>query len=188
MSRKIVFLLVLCLALLPSVQVLAGAVQEKPGSVCWPMNFAGIVLGVTNDSQVKRLLGPGRFYSKEGDTGGRYFVDKDRRATLHVVMYTDGVVGELTVSQGIDPALKGGGQGTPESLLFDPSESFGNWHALHLGSSKAEVLKNLGVPETKNNDDEWVYSTSCACEIPQHFTLFFRSERIFKIVFSAPAG
>ena len=188
MSKKAISLYLVLMVLLLSLSRYAGAEQHKAGTVCWPLNFAGITLGVTNDSQVKRLLGTGKFRREEGDAGGRYYIDKNRRATLHVVMYTDAVVGELTVLDGVDPGLKGKEQNAAVSIFFDPAEGFGNWHALHLGSSKKAVLENLGDPVKKNNDDEWVYSTICACEIPQHFTLFFRNEHIFKIVFSAPAG
>lgn len=161
---------------------------DTPGTVCWPLHFAGITLGVTNDSQVRRLLGDGVYRRSEGDTGGRYFVDKARRATLHVVMYTDSVVGELTVTAEIDSSLQKAEQSKAASKFFDPDEGFGNWHALHLGSTKADVLKNLGEPARKNNDDVWEYSTSCACEIPQSFAVRFRDGRLFQIVLSAPAG
>jgi hypothetical protein len=103
-------------------------------------------------------------------------------------MYTDKVTGTLTVLDGIDPTLIGEAGETPVSEYFDPTEGFGNWHALHLGSTKEDVLRNLGAPKKKNNDNEWVYSTNCSCEIPNYFSLFFRNEHIFKIVFSAPAG
>jgi len=44
--------------------------DELPLSpVCWPLNFAGITLGVTTDSEVQRLLGNGVFREDEGDTG-----------------------------------------------------------------------------------------------------------------------
>src|SRR5258707_15062904 len=66
------------------------------GMVCWPLNFSGVTLGVTSDSQVERLLGKGVARKNEGDTGGRYFTDEGRTAMLHVVSYTDSVVGELT--------------------------------------------------------------------------------------------
>lgn len=162
--------------------------ETARGTVCWPLHFAGITLGVTNDSQVRRLVGDGVYRRSEGDTGGRYFIDKGHRATLHVVMYTDLVVGELTVTDGINSSLQKTEQGKATSKFFDPNEGFGNWHALHLGSSKADVLENLGEPARRNTDDVWRYSTSCACEIPQSFTVYFREGHLFQIVFSAPAG
>ena len=31
----------------------------KHGTVCWPLNFSGVTLGVTSDPEVERLLGKG---------------------------------------------------------------------------------------------------------------------------------
>jgi len=159
-----------------------------PGSVCWPLSFSGIVLGVTTSSQVERLLGRGVFRTGEVETDGRYFIDTKGTATLHVISYTDYVVGEVTLSAGIDPAIKPGEREPASSKWFDPEEGFGNWHALRLGSLKEEVLKNLGQPKKKVTGDQWRYDTICACELPEYFTIFFKDDRVIKIVFSAPAG
>ena len=162
--------------------------STPPGSVCWPLHFSGITLGVTTDSQVQRLLGQGVFRKKEGDAGGRYFIDVKSSATLHVVGYTDAVVGELTILSGIDPAITPAERAHAATRWFNLDEGFGNWHALHLGSSKEDVLKNLGAPEKKKSTDEWTYSTTCTCELAEFFTLFFKNGQLFKIVMSAPAG
>jgi hypothetical protein len=158
------------------------------GSVCWPLHFSGITLGITTDPQVQRLLGKGIFRSSEGDAGGRYYIDKNSKATLHVVSYTDSIVGEVTIVKGISPEIKATEQKTAVSPWFSPNEGFGNWHALSLGSSKEDVLKNLGKPEREISANEWMYSSTCACELPHFFTLSFKNGRLFKIVLSAPAG
>lgn len=162
--------------------------QNAKGTVCWPLHFAGVTLGITNDSQLRRLLGNGNYRRLEGETGGRYFIDEKRRATLHVVMYTDTVVGELSIQEGLDSKLKNDEQKEAVSKFFNPEEGFGNWDALHLGVTKAEVLKNLGEPALRISSNIWQYSTSCACEIPQFFTVYFKNERLFRVVFAAPAG
>ncbi len=159
-----------------------------PGSVCWPLHLSGIVLGVTTDAQVERLLGRGVFRRDEGDTGGRYFTDMRGTATLHVISYTDYVVGEVTLRAGVDPAIKSKERQLAPSKWFNPEEGFGKWHALRLGSSKEEVRKNLGQPKKKLTSDEWRYDTSCACELPEYFTIFFKDDQVIKVVFSAPAG
>lgn len=161
---------------------------EPPGSVCWPLNFSGVVLGVTTNSQVERLLGPGVVRADEGETGGRYFTDTKGTATLHVISYTDYVVGEVTLSAGVEPVIKSTEQKLASSKWFNPEEGFGKWHALRLGSSKEEVAKNLGQPKKKMTSDEWRYDTICACELPEYFTIFFKNDRVTKIVFSAPPG
>lgn len=159
-----------------------------PGSVCWPLHFSGITLGITTDSQVERLLGRGVFRKGEGDTGGRYFTDMRGTATLHVISYTDYVVGEVTLRAGVDPAIRPNERQLASSKWFNPEEGFGNWHALRLGSSKDEVLKNLGQPKKKVVSDEWRYDTICACELPEYFTVSFKDGRVVRVVFSAPAG
>jgi len=155
--------------------------------VCWPLHFAGVTLGITTDPEVARLLGKGIFRKNEGDTGGRVFVDKAHTATLHTASFTDYIVGELTISVGTESLTKAE-LITAESDYFNPKDGFGNWHALRLGSTEAEVTKNLGTPAEKDQKSGWVYYTSCACEIPEYFTIYFTKGRITKVVFSAPAG
>lgn len=168
-----------------------GTPQElklKRGTVCWPLHFSGITLGITDDPQVQRLLGKGIARRNEGDTGGRYFVDEQHTATLHVLSYTDFVIGEVTLQSGIDSHLKENQLKQAESKWFKPDEGFGNWHALRLGSTRDEVLKNLGEPRKKVNANDWIYETICECELPEYFAIFFKDDRIIKVVFSAPAG
>jgi len=180
MNRQGRFLLVALAALTAS----WAAAAEK---VCWPLNLAGITLGVSTEPQVRRLLGDGIFRREEGFTGGRIYVDKNHTATLHAVFFTDAVVGELTLAEGV-ASLPNGELPSAESMHFNPTEGFGNWHALRLGSTEADVIKNLGEPEKLTDDGGWVYYTTCACEIHNYFTIHFRGGRIARLVLSAPAG
>ncbi len=164
--------------------VVGGELPLSP--VCWPLNFAGITLGVTTDSEVQRLLGYGVFREDEGDTGGRYFVDSKQTATLHTEGYTDSIIGEVTIQEGV--SLKKSEVKKAISPWFKPQQGFGNWHALHLGSTKQDVKKNLGEPKKGSAKNEWRYDTKCACELEVYFTLYFKNERVYKIVFSAPAS
>jgi len=168
----------------------AGANESRRGSkpVCWPLHFSGVVLGITTDGEVQRILGKGAFRPDQGDAGGRYFVNTKRTATLHVVSFTDAVVGEVTLSQGVEPAIQANELKVATTAFFDPEYGFGNWHALRLGSTKAEVLENLGPPEGDQTENDWKYSSSCACELPQDFTISFRKGRVYQVVFSAPPG
>jgi hypothetical protein len=158
------------------------------GTVCWPLNFSGVTLGVSSDSEVERLLGKGVVRKNEGDTGGRYFIDEGHTATLHVVSYTDYVVGELTLGAGVDPTIQASELKQAESKWFRPADGFGNWHALHLGSSKGDVLKNLGEPKKRIAANDWRYETICECELPEYFDIFFKGDNVAKVAFSAPAG
>lgn len=170
---------------------IAASSQElkpAPGTVCWPLNFSGITLGVTTDSEAQRLLGKEVARNTEGDTGGRYFIDQEHTATLHAVSYTDYIVGELTLRAGVDPAVHASEIKQAESKWFKPADGFGNWHALHLGSSRDDVAKNLGPPKKKVTANDWRYETTCECELPEFFDVFFKEDKIVKVVFSAPAG
>jgi hypothetical protein len=104
------------------------------------------------------------------------------------VSFTDSVVGEVTLRVGIDPAIKAAELKKAESNWFSPDEGFGNWHALRLGSLKEQVLKNLGEPKKKVGADNWMYETTCECELPEYFNIYFKEGRVVKVVFSAPAG
>lgn len=178
-----------CLLLLVGLVSHASAQDLKlpRGSVCWPLHYSGITLGLTIDSQVQRLLGQGVFRSY-GDGVGRYYIDKKAKATLHVVSYTMDVVGQVTIVEGVSPEIGVAERKKALTPWFSPDEGFGNYHALRLGSSKDDVLGNLGKPEKRASANEWQYSSICACELPEFFTLSFRNGRLYKIVLSAPPG
>jgi hypothetical protein len=182
--------LFVCIATFACIIAVAGAqeLKLKRGTVCWPLHFSGITLGLTTDSEVERLLGKGVSRPSEGDTGGRYFIDEEHTATMHVVSYTDSVVGELTLREGIDPSLHAGELKQAESRWFKPAYGFGNVHALHLGSSRDDVAKNLGDPLKKVSANDWQYGTICDCELHEFFDVFFKDDKVVKVVFSAPAG
>lgn len=185
--RRFQFLLALVLA--PAAAgAIAGDLQLPQGTVCWPLHFAGITLGISTDSHVQRLLGKGVFRATEGDAGGRYYIDKNAKATLHVVAFTDSIIGEVTISEGVSSEVGATERTKAVTPWFNPKEGFGNWHALRLGASKSDVLKNLGKPEKDISPDEWQYSVACTCELPEYFTLSFRSGRLVKINLSAPPG
>jgi hypothetical protein len=171
------------------IQLILGArVFSRDGShgkrtsipVCWPLHFAGITLGINTDSEVQRLLGTG-ISRDEIDEVSRFFVDPQGSATLHVKSCTDAIVCEVTVQEGI--AVKPTEVSKATSKWFHPLAGFGNWHALHLGSTKDEVRKNLGDPINGNTTDSWRYDSACVCEIPTGFTVYFKNNRINKVVF-----
>lgn len=90
---------------------------------------------------MQRLLGNGVFRSDEGDTGGRYFVDSKQTATFHTEAYTDAIIGEVIVQDGV--LLNKSEVEKAISPWFKPPPGFGNWHALHLSSTKKDVKKIL---------------------------------------------
>jgi len=116
------------------------------------------------------------------------FIDRRGTATLETANYTDRVVGELTISAGVAARLTASQRRQATSQFFDPMEGFGNYHALHLGSTREQVLMNLGPPEGPAQSNDWRYSRGCTCELPEFFTISFKNDRIAKVVFAAPAG
>ena len=185
MNRILFPICVLGVSLFAGIVGLDGAPTQKKGTVCWPLHFAGITVGLTNDSQVQRLLGRGVFRPDEGHTGGRYFLDAKQTATLHIEGGVDSVVEVLTLHAGVDSAIKQSERTAAVSKWFGPQEGFGNWHALHLGSSKDEVAQNLGQPENRVNANKWVYETTCACELPEYLTISFKDGRVSQLELSA---
>jgi|SRR5215472_7327005 len=171
----------LLVALAPAQSSSPPSFATPKGTVRWPLNFAGITIGVNTDSHVQRLLGKGVFRKDEGHTGGRYFVDVNGKATLHMVEGVDRVVDELTVAQGISHEIKASERSTATSKWFDPHEPFGNWHALRLGSTKDEVLSNLGEPQKRINANEWQYESTCACELPAYVSVSFKAGRVVQL-------
>jgi hypothetical protein len=188
MRLPLLFALLVALAATTALAADGEKSQSASQPVCWPLHFSGVVLGITTDPEVQRILGKGAQRPDQGDAGGRYFLNVKHTATLHVVSFTDAIVGEVTLTQGIDAAIQATERKVATSQFFDPEYGFGNMHALRLGSTKAEVLKNLGPPEGDQTSNDWRYSSGCACELPEYFTISFRKGRVYQVVFSAPPG
>ena len=165
-----------------------AAYSENARKVCWPLYFAGIVVGVTNESQVRRLLGNGHFDRDEGSTDGLYFIDRQHKMTLHAVMYTDGVVGELSISRENNSNFNTEVLNQAVTDNLNVADGFGNWHRLKLGSTKQEVLENLGKPTKANSESVWRYDTRCSCEIQNYFMIYFSNGKIDRVVFLVPPG
>jgi outer membrane protein assembly factor BamE (lipoprotein component of BamABCDE complex) len=188
MKHALVVLTLVALSGGPSSVRAADEQVSPPGTFCWKMHYAGVVLGLTKDAQIVRLLGSGAHRPREGHGSVRYYVDPQRKASLRIATFTDGIVGEVTLSEGLPYSLSATERGRTKSQYFSLSEGFGNWHALNLGSTKQDVLSNLGEPASREGADSWVYNAHCTCELPEYLTIQFNSERVVRVVFSAPPG
>lgn len=180
-------IVMLLLAFAGAVPAHAQDETHKPGTFCWPMHYAGIVAGTSQDKHVVRLLGSGANRPREAE-GVRYYIDANATMTMQVATFTDRVVGEIALERGVNRTLTKQERTRARSKNLSPHEGFGNWHALRLGSTKDEVLANLGPPAEAVNGDEWVFNAECSCEIPNYMTLHFVDGRIQRVVFSAPPG
>lgn len=126
------------------------------------------------------------FRSDEGHTGSRYYVDAKSEFTLHVELGVDRIVEAMTVSKGVNKTLAANERKAAISKYFYPTEGFGNWHALHLGSDQKEVLENIGEPKEKQKNGRiWSYESVCSCEIPNVLSVEFSNGRIIELVLSA---
>jgi hypothetical protein len=184
MNRVLFAAFALGLGLLSQVAGNDGTSMQGKGTLCWPLHFAGITVGVATDSQVQRLLGPGVLRPGEGRAGGRYFIDTKKTSTLHITEGTGGVVEDLILRSGVDPALRPSEYDAAMSKWFEPDEGFGTWHALQLDYSPEVVLKNLGEPHNKINSNEWVYESTCVCELPAFLKIRFKNGRLWQLELS----
>ena len=107
---------------------------------------------------------------------------------MKVSTFTDRVVGEIVLEQGVNASLSATERAGAASKNLEPNEGFGNWHALRLGSTREEVQANLGPPAQVEGPDVWVFNAECTCEIPQYLTLHFEGGKVRRVVFSAPPG
>jgi hypothetical protein len=169
------------LLLLPVFSI--GQTPTPKGTVCWPLHFAGITVGVTSDQQVQRLLGgPGVARPDEGHTGGRYYIDTKHEFTLHIELGVDRIVESVTVSRGVSPLIKNSERKVAVGKWFEPHEGFGNWRGLHLGSTNGEVTENLGEPQEKQADgSKWVYQSTCSCDLPDFLSIGFKDDEIVEL-------
>ncbi len=166
-----------------------GGVETAPkvGKFCWPMHYAGVVVGTSQDKHVVKLLGRGAHRPNESD-GVRYYIDSRNRLTMKISTFTDAIVGELSLEAGVASTLTASERKSAITKGLDADEGFGNWHALRLGSTKTDVEKNLGRPAKTEGPDAWVYNAECTCELPEYLTVYFEKGKIRQIVFSAPPG
>jgi hypothetical protein len=128
-------------------QTRAAAPKRPPKLRAYPLYCAGIVVGMSNERDVRRLYGPGFFAPDEGHLGGRYYVDPSHRVTLHVETGVDRIIERVEFGSGV--RLPKGAAGTKaihqaEARWLHPDESVGPGY--RLGATRTELLQELGPP------------------------------------------
>ena len=176
-----------CMGVAATLGVALSATGTPSTGFCWSMHLAGLVVGVSEDGHARRLLG-GSEPMDQGDSWVRWYVDKKKTASLRITSCTDMIVCELSIQLGSNADALAHGVSPTISEQFDPTEGFGNGHALHLGSLKSDVRSNMGAPSQIDSEDIWIYNRACTCELPEYMTIHFVSDMVTKVVFSAPAG
>ena len=124
---------------------------QKPPSTCLPPFWGGLLAGASVKKEVLRLYGPGIFASEEGDIGGSYYRDAQGAITLHLVYYTDTIVGELEVIEG--NALPLSARQRAEAVSPNLKPPF--LHAgLAFGATEEAVLSAMGQPSRKEKGND----------------------------------
>ena len=160
------------------------------GSLCFPPSWAGIVPGITEDRDVITLYGKGLFSDQLGHSGGRYYTDPKKSATLIVELGVDWIVESVEIRTGLTPPEGSFPKDLVISRRFEPDTGFGKWRQLHLGSTQNQVRSNLGEPSEINKLDDqtesWVYQTdyvSSECYAEAYIVIRFSEGKIVSVQF-----
>lgn len=73
---------------------------EQSQPLRYPAKLAGINPGNTPADNVVKVYGKGYFQPKKGTSGSRYYIDLNKKITLHTVIGEDAIV-EVEVVQGV---------------------------------------------------------------------------------------
>ena len=120
--------------------------QERP----LVLHIAGLAVGSrSQDADVVTKFGPGCFVPDEPHAGGRYFTNPKQSLTLHAVVGVDMVTEALELRTGLhlpdSCRAPGADTNLVTSKLSEPPEID---HGVHLGMSRATLVRLLGEPDT----------------------------------------
>ncbi len=120
-----------------------------------PLVCAKIKVGTTKDQEVQSLYGTGVANPSEGHGGARYFIDKQKKCQLRVVIGVDHIIEEVSLTTAAYPfdatsIVKEFPMNAMSSLL-STSAIVGD--SIHLGDSPAKILKKFGKPNSDEPDE-----------------------------------
>jgi len=119
-----------------------STVTAKPE---YPLYCAGVVVGMSTDTDLKRMYGTGLFQRGEGHGGGRYFIDPKGQVTLHVTTGTGGVIESVTYRKGVHlPSSTTTGRRAAVAASLTSGERL-QW-GIRLGDTVDEIIRQLGKP------------------------------------------
>jgi hypothetical protein len=112
----------------------------------YPLQCARLTTGVSTDRDVRRIYGRGLFVPGEGHGGGRYFVDRKHRVTLHVEIGVYRVIEAVEYRRGVHlPGMSG--TRVPDTALSSKLSAYERIPPdLHLGTSLFTLRAALGTP------------------------------------------
>jgi hypothetical protein len=148
----------------------------------YPLYCAGIVVGMSTDTDVRRMYGDGLFVKDEGHGGGRYFVDPKRQVTLHVETGVDRVIETVSYGRGVR-LPQGYAKGTPvpkQAISANLTAGEHVWLGIRLGENASYVVRQFGKPkkDTRTGSTRVIrYETG---EQEMAYTLFYEAEFRFE--------
>jgi hypothetical protein len=122
-----------------------GAPSSSATARRYVQQIAGVNLGDADASAIK-VYGPGLFTTKEGDGGGRYYVDAAHTKTLHLELGAESVIDGIELSYGV--ILPAGLTLHDDPRVISPALA-GTVPAskgITLGMSMAQIKERLGEP------------------------------------------
>jgi hypothetical protein len=170
-----------CTAPIPAPAPTPPVTSGSRDTTCLPPYWAGVLAGSSSEREVTHLLGTGYSTELQG-APVRLYTDPGRSSTLVVTLGTDNIVTGLDLWQALDPALDSSAASQARaSTWLRPHDGFGAWGELHLGSTIADVRKNMGKPSSVSSESDLAvlsYSSTCACELDTGLVFRFRNDRL----------
>ena len=113
----------------------------------YPLNCAGIVVGMSTERDVRRMYGDGLFAKDEGHGGGWYYVDPGRKVTLHLEIGEGRYIESVSYSRGVRlPANSPRALARATTSRLTATEFCGV--GVRLGVSPARLIAQLGQPRS----------------------------------------
>jgi hypothetical protein len=145
-SRALLSLALILTALLTPDHSVAAPQRPR---VEYPLYCAGVVGGMSTDTDARRMYGDGLYVHDEAHGGGRYFVDPGHTVTLHTEIGVDGVIESVTYSRGVRlPGSKRRTRLVPRQAISTRLTSNERlWLGTRLGDKAAAVIREFGTPK-----------------------------------------
>jgi hypothetical protein len=128
----------------------AGRAHKPPE---YPLYCAGIMVGVSPDDDVQRMYRRGLYVANEGHEGphggGRYYIDRRHRVTLHIVIGGNGTVESVSYRSGVHlPPEHQRKRTVPQTAVCTKLTTQEYVQGgIRLGDSSNVVLQQFGKPK-----------------------------------------
>lgn len=186
MRRMLVALLVLGFALGARAGDPASQPVVEKGPFCSPLFAAGVVLGISDESDVAALLGRGVSIAPEAKDRARAHLDPTGTVALVTEIGADALVARLTLrwASSLPPGLrKRLARRTSDRMRH--VNSVGPAGGLRLGQAPAVVRERFGAPQ-RVEGARWIYLTDYApteCVASETVIVTFESGAVARIDF-----